>query len=41
MEFKVDETLEDQMNLLQHISITYSKDIFTYLSFTWHTHNEP
>lgn len=34
MEFKVDETLEDQMNLLKHISITYSKDTFTYLSFT-------
>ena len=32
MEFKVNETLEDQMNLLQHISSTYNKDIFTYLS---------
>lgn len=41
MEFKVDETLEDQMNLLKHISITYSKDTFTYLSFTWQKHNEP
>lgn len=32
MEFKVNETLEAQMNLPQHISSTYSKDIFTYFS---------
>lgn len=32
MKFKVNGTLQDLMNLLQHISSVYNKDIVTYLS---------